>query len=122
MKKDRIIGDVQLKLVLTGSKKNNKKLDNQLIELKEFISSEVTHCVSDQEIIDPLLLFNGTIQLKNIKSNTKILDISLNDFDFANKGTSQDKINSCILGKLKGFSFKKNFSTPFKAKIIFESY
>ena len=54
MKKDRIIGDVQLKLVLTGSKRIIK-LDNQLIELKEFISSEVTHCMYQiKKIIDPL--------------------------------------------------------------------
>lgn len=122
MKKDRIIGDIQLKIILTGTKKTNKRLESQLAELRDFVSTEVTVCVSDQEVIDPLLVLNGNVQLKNLKENSRLLNISMSDFNFVNSGVSQDKVKQCIMEKLKKFSFKKTFTTPFKAQIVFESY
>lgn len=122
LKKDRIIGDIQLKVLLNGNKNNNKRLESQLFDIREFITTDVIQCVYEQEILDPLLVLNGSIKLNNLRENSRILDISLKDFDFSSSGFSQNKINECVLKKLKSFSFKKPFSTPFKAKIIFESY
>ncbi|WP_397601477.1 hypothetical protein [Silvanigrella sp.] len=122
MKKDRIIGDIQLKIILTGTKKNNENLKRFLEQLKEYTTTEIASCVSEQEVSDPLLILNGFIQIQNFKSKSRFLDISNKDFKFISKGLSQEKINKCMEDKLKLFKFSKTFTTPFKAKILFESF
>ncbi|APJ02634.1 hypothetical protein [Silvanigrella aquatica] len=123
MKKDRIIGDIQFKIILLG--KNNEK--NQISffsdQLKKYATFELAKCVTNQEIIDPLLVLNGHIMIQNYKSNTRKIDVSKKDFKFMNvDGISQIKILDCMEGKLKEFQFSKSFNIPFRAKILFESY
>lgn len=122
LKKDRIIGDVQLKIVLTGCKKNNDNNRKFLNQLKDYATSDLATCVSEQEVSDPLLFLDGFIQIQNYKKKSRYLDISNKDFKFSSKGSSQEKINQCMESKLKLFKFKKTFPSPFRAKILFESF
>ena len=119
LKKDRIIGDVQLKINLLN---NNNKLNDYLDQLKKYATTDLSVCVTDQEVYDPLLVLNGSIKIQNFKNKTMYINISNKDFNFASSSPYQNKIIDCLEDKLKKFKFSKPFSTPFHAKILFESY
>ncbi|WP_338636470.1 hypothetical protein [Spirobacillus cienkowskii] len=120
MKKDRIIGDIQFKTV-TMDKKYNPKSSIYLDQIREFVKSDLSICISDQEVFDPLFLLNGYVIIKNNKNFKNIL-VNKNDFNFDLKGMSQNKIIDCMIETFSKFSFKQNVTVPFKFKIIFESY
>ena len=122
MKKDRIIGDIQLKVSLLGNEQVQNQLSVFLEQIKNYATSELANCVSEQEIQDPLLILNGTISIQNYKNKTRYIDISKKDFKFDNSGFSQSKIIDCMEAKLKSFKFSRSINTPFRAKILFESF
>ncbi len=122
MKKDRIIGDIQLKVSLLGNEKSQGQLSIYLQQIKTYATTELASCVAKQEIFDPLLILNGTISIQNNHNRTRYIDISKKDFNFNGKGFSQSKIIDCMEEKLKSFKFSRSFNTPFRAKILFESF
>jgi hypothetical protein len=123
MKKDRIIGDIQLKVELIDKNRLKGQLEVYLEQLQKYATTELAICVTSQEVFDPLLILNGSIMIQNFKNNPKKIDISKKDFKFINaQDLSQIKIIECMENKLNNFQFSKSFTYPFKAKILFESF
>ncbi|WP_186646656.1 hypothetical protein [Fluviispira vulneris] len=121
MKKDRIIGTINLKIELIGNERVKRIQDKYLAELKTYSTQELASCVSDQEIQDPLMVLNGVIKIKNTKKRSNSVDFSKNDITFNINGKSQEIVKNCLDLKLRNFKFSKAVNPPFIANITFES-
>lgn len=121
LKKDRSIGDIQLKIDLIGNTSTQKKYALNLNEFRKFVTSNLSQCVSEQEVEDPLLTLNGSIKIRNFANKTEYLDVSRKDFNFAQNGISQNKIIDCMEIQLRSFKFSRPFRAKFQANILFES-
>ncbi|BBH51814.1 hypothetical protein [Fluviispira sanaruensis] len=121
MKKDRIIGTINLKIELIGNDRIKRIQDKYLAELKTYSSQELVSCVSEQEIQDPLMVLNGVIKIKNTKKRSNSVDFEKNDITFGVYGKSQEIVRNCLEVKLRKFQFSRPVNPPFIANITFES-